>query len=180
MLSLISIYYGAEGEALEHFIVRFSFGYFLGHGFEMVRQNDCSSTMAFHHVLALTLLTGVIFHPEYIAIKATSNVLLTEFSTIFLYIWEKHPSEHALGAFVVSYFLSRGLYLGHFLLRVFTAKDPSDVASHIPVGPFHYFTLLLFVLNALYFSTILVPSIPKSLKRLAEGRVMDRPLLESS
>jgi hypothetical protein len=168
ILGAWSIYQGNESQFVENLLVRYSFGYFVGHGFESIRQKKSSPTMNFHHALALTLLVGVLLNPEFIAIKATSNVLLTEFSTVFLYLWEKHPSEHALGAFVVTYFISRGVFLGYFLVRVFTTTDPLDPASMVPIGAFHYFTLLLFLLNGLYFTAILLPSVPKHLKQLAE------------
>jgi len=155
---------------LEDLLVKFSLGYFLGHGFEMIRQGTATRIFVFHHLLAITLLVGVLFNPDFIRMKATSHVLLTEFSTPFLWAWEKHPSEGALGAFVVTYFFSRGLYLGHFVWRIFFSVDPSDIASQLTVGKFHYITLLLFVLNMLYFSAILVPSVPGHLKHLREER----------
>ena len=155
-----------NGTTVEEMLVEYSFGYFVGHGFDLVFRNTASKVMLVHHVLALSLLVGVMLHPEFVEVKACSHVLLTEFSTLFLYMWEKHPSESSLGAFVVTYFCSRGIYLGYFIMRIFLSKDPNDIASHLQVGPFHYLTLLLFILNMVYFSKILVPSIPRHLKKL--------------
>jgi TLC domain len=158
----------SASESLETLLVKYSFGYFVAHGYEMIRTKTSTNVMLFHHALALTLLLGVFLNPDFITLKATSHVLLTEFSTLFLYAWEKYPSKIALASFTASYTASRGLFLGHFVFRIFTAKDPLDVASRLPIGPFHYFTLLLFALNLLYMAKILFPGIPAHLKKLEE------------
>lgn len=124
-----------------------------------------------HHVMALVLLFGAMTHAEFFELRACSYVLLTEGSTLFMWIWEEYPSKSSLGAFLAAYMIFRPILFGRFLLRIFFSKDPLDPASKISIGFFHVVLLVLWILQVAWLIQFFLQGVPKWLRKLNDKKL---------
>mmetsp|Transcript_3260 Transcript_3260/g.3799 ORF Transcript_3260/g.3799 Transcript_3260/m.3799 type:complete len:208 (-) Transcript_3260:71-694(-) len=120
ILSAVSLYFHDESKFPEAFVICFGVGFFMVDTFDCILRMDLMFLL--HGILGLSFLYFA-STTRYYPMRAASMGYFVEISTPLYHRWKGKKTKETLGHFLLSFFLSRIVWLPIFVYIIFSATE---------------------------------------------------------